>query len=260
MKKIYLRIGLVVISILLFLAILSVFWTPYTPTKMSAALKNTAPSLEHICGCDNFGRDVFSRIMCGIGITFLIAFCTVFIGAAIGTLIGLFTGFYGGVIDEIIMRVNDLLLSFPSVLLALVIISVLGKGKFNIIIALGILFIPSFARMIRAETIRIKKLGFVESARAMGIPNRKIIFKHIFPNVVPKLVTNVTVGFNNAVIAEASMSYLGLGVQPPDQSLGRMISEAQSYIFVAPWISVMPGIVIILMIVGFSLIGESFEE
>lgn len=260
MKKIYLRIGLVVISILLFLAILSVFWTPYTPTKMSAALKNTAPSLEHICGCDNFGRDVFSRIMCGIGITFLIAFCTVFIGAAIGTLIGLFTGFYGGVIDEIIMRVNDLLLSFPSVLLALVIISVLGKGKFNIIIALGILFIPSFARMIRAETIRIKKLGFVESARAMGVPNRKIIFKHIFPNVVPKLVTNVTVGFNNAVIAEASMSYLGLGVQPPDQSLGRMISEAQSYIFVAPWISVMPGIVIILMIVGFSLIGESFEE
>ena len=228
MKKIYLRIGLVVISILLFLAILSVFWTPYTPTKMSAALKNTAPSLEHICGCDNFGRDVFSRIMCGIGITFLIAFCTVFIGAAIGTLIGLFTGFYGGVIDEIIMRVNDLLLSFPSVLLALVIISVLGKGKFNIIIALSILFIPSFARMIRAETIRIKKLGFVESARAMGIPNRKIIFKHIFPNVVPKLVTNVTVGFNNAVIAEASMSYLGLGVQPPDQSLGRMISEAQS--------------------------------
>lgn len=260
MKKIYLRIGLVVISILLFLAILSVFWTPYTPTKMSAALKNTAPSLEHICGCDNFGRDVFSRIMCGIGITFLIAFCTVFIGAAIGTLIGLFTGFYGGVIDEIIMRINDLLLSFPSVLLALVIISVLGKGKFNIIIALGILFIPSFARMIRAETIRIKKLGFVESARAMGVPNRKIIFKHIFPNVVPKLVTNVTVGFNNAVIAEASMSYLGLGVQPPDQSLGRMISEAQSYIFVAPWISVMPGIVIILMIVGFSLIGESFEE
>lgn len=260
MKKIYLRIGLVVISILLFLAILSVFWTPYTPTKMSAALKNTAPSLEHICGCDNFGRDVFSRIMCGIGITFLIAFCTVFIGAAIGTLIGLFTGFYGGVIDEIIMRVNDLLLSFPSVLLALVIISVLGKGKFNIIIALGILFIPSFARMIRAETIRIKKLGFVESARAMGVPNRKIIFKHIFPNVVPKLVTNITVGFNNAVIAEASMSYLGLGVQPPDQSLGRMISEAQSYIFVAPWISVMPGIVIILMIVGFSLIGESFEE
>ena len=260
MKKIYLRIGLVVISILLFLAILSVFWTPYSPTKMSAALKNTAPSLKHICGCDNFGRDVFSRIMCGIGITFLIAFCTVLIGAAIGTLVGLFTGYYGGVIDEIIMRVNDLLLSFPSVLLALVIISVLGKGKFNIIIALGILFIPSFARMIRAETIRIKKLGFVESARAMGIPNRKIIFKHIFPNVIPKLVTNVTVGFNNAVIAEASMSYLGLGVQPPDQSLGRMISEAQSYIFVAPWISMMPGIVIILMIVGFSLIGESFEE
>ena len=158
------------------------------------------------------------------------------------------------------MRINDLLLSFPSVLLALVIISVLGKGKYKIIIALGILFIPSFARMIRAETIRIKKLGFIESARAMGIPTWKIILKHVFPNVIPKLVTNITIGFNNAVIAEASMSYLGLGVQPPDQSLGRMISEAQSYLFVAPWIAVMPGIVIIIMIVGFSLIGESFEE
>lgn len=260
MKKIYLRIGIAIISILLLLAIVSIFWTPYSPTKMSGSLKNEAPSLEHICGCDNFGRDVFSRIMSGIGITFLIAFCTVFIGAFVGCVIGLLTGFYGGIIDEIIMRINDLLLSFPSVLLALVIISVLGKGKYKIIIALGILFIPSFARMIRAETIRIKKLGFIESARAMGIPTWKIIFKHVFPNVIPKLVTNITIGFNNAVIAEASMSYLGLGVQPPDQSLGRMISEAQSYLFVAPWIAVMPGIVIIIMIVGFSLIGESFEE
>ena len=260
MKKIYFRVGIVLISILILLAIVSIFWTPYSPTKMSGSLKNASPSLSHICGCDNFGRDVFSRIMSGIGITFLIAFSTVFIGAFIGCLVGLLTGFYGGVVDEIIMRINDLLLSFPSVLLALVIISVLGKGKFKIIIALGILFIPSFARMIRAETIRIKKLGFIESARAMGIPTWKIIIKHVFPNVLPKLVTNITVGFNNAVIAEASMSYLGLGVQPPDQSLGRMISEAQSYIFVAPWISVMPGIVIILMIVGFSFIGESFEE
>ena len=260
MKKIYLRIGIVIISILLLLAIVSIFWTPYSPTKMSGSLKNAAPSFDHICGCDNFGRDVFSRIMSGIGITFLIAFCTVFIGAFVGCIIGLLTGFYGGIIDEIIMRINDLLLSFPSVLLALVIISVLGKGKYKIIIALGILFIPSFARMIRAETIRIKKLGFIESARAMGIPTWKIILKHVFPNVIPKLVTNITIGFNNAVIAEASMSYLGLGVQPPDQSLGRMISEAQSYLFVAPWIAVMPGIVIIIMIVGFSLIGESFEE
>ena len=259
-KKLYRIIGIVIIIILSLLFIVGLFWTPYSPTKMNAALKNSAPSMSHIFGCDNYGRDIFSRVMSGLGNTFLIAICTVIIGSVIGTFIGLFTGYYGGVADEIIMRFNDIILSFPSVLLALVIISILGKGKFKIIIALGILFIPSFARMARGETIKVKKMGYIESAKALGISNRRIIYKHILPNIFPKVMTNVAVGFNNAVIAESSMSYLGLGVLPPAQSLGRMISEAQSFLFVCPWYAIYPGITIIIMIIGFSLLSSGLSE
>jgi peptide/nickel transport system permease protein len=258
-EKRYLTIGIIIISFLLGIALIGLFWTPYSTTQMNAELKNQAPTLAHIFGTDNYGRDIFSRVMSGIGITFIIAISTVLIGAVVGSIVGLFTGYYGGIFDEIVMRFNDVILSFPSVLLALVLISLLGKGKYKIILALGLLFIPSFARMIRGETIKIKNLGYVESAKALGIPEIKIIFKHIFPNVIPKLLTNMTVGFNNAVIAEASMSYLGLGVQPPEASLGRMMSEAQSYIFVAPWYALCPGVVVIMLILGFSLIGEGLQ-
>lgn len=259
-NKKYIIAGFVIVGVLLLLGITGLFVTPYSPTKMSALLKNQPPSFAHIFGCDNYGRDIFSRVMSGIGITFFIAASIVFIGAVVGTIIGLVCGYYGGIADEVIMRINDMILSFPSVLLALVIISIMGKGKYKIIIALGILFIPSFARMIRGETIKIKKLGYIESAKALGVPEYKIIYRHILPNVMPKLITNITVGFNNAVIAEASMSYLGLGVQPPDASLGRMISEAQSFIFRTPWYAICPGLVIIVMIIGFSLIGEGIGE
>lgn len=259
-KKTYICMGTIIILVLLFLSILSIFWTPYSPTKMNGPLKNAAPSLSHLFGCDNYGRDIFSRVMSGLGNTFFIALCTVLIGSIIGTLIGLFTGYYGGVFDEIIMRFNDIILSFPSVLLALVIISVLGKGTYKIIIALGILFIPSFARMIRGETIKVKKLGYIESAKALGLSNSRIIAVHVFPNIFPKLMTNVAVGFNNAVIAESSMSYLGLGVLPPAQSLGRMISEAQSFLFTCPWYACFPGLVIIIMIIGFSLLSSGLSE
>lgn len=253
-------IGCVLTGILLLMAIIGQFWTPYGETEMNAAAKNMGPSLAHLMGTDNFGRDIFSRVMIGSGNTFLVALCTVAIGAAFGTLIGALTGYFGGWIDEVIMRINDVILSFPSILLALIFISLLGGGTYNIILALGVLFIPSFARIVRSEMIRCRDLDFVRSAKVMGAKSFRIIFVHILPNTWVSMLTAAMIGFNNAVLAEASMSYLGLGVQPPQASLGRMLSEAQSYLFNAPWYAIAPGIVIILIILGFSMISEGLRK
>ncbi len=252
-------IGLIITIVILIITIIGQFWTPYDITGMNSMLKNQPPSLTHIMGTDNFGRDVFSRIMNGCGTTFFVAVCTVAIGAFFGIIIGSLTGFYGGILDEIVMRVNDVLLSFPSVLLVLIFISFIGTGKYKIILALGVMFIPSFARIVRSEVIRYKSQEFVKSAKVMGAGNIRIIFVHILPNTVVSLLTAAAIGFNNAVLAEASMSYLGLGVQPPDPSLGRMLSEAQAYIFNAPWYAIWPGVVIVLIILGFSLISEGLR-
>lgn len=252
-------IGLVITGLFLAMAIVGQFWTPYSTTAMDSGAVNLAPCPAHPMGTDNFGRDILSRVMNGSSSTFFVAVCTVAIGAVFGTLVGAVTGFYGGWIDNVIMRINDILLSFPSILLALVFISLLGPGKYNIILALGVLFIPSFARIVRSEVIRCRELDFVKSARIMGAGNLRIIFLHILPNAKISMLTAAAIGFNNAVLAEASMSYLGLGIQPPQPSLGRMLSEAQSYILNAPWYAIFPGLTIIFIILGVSLISEGLR-
>lgn len=260
MKKNYnLRIGLVITAFFLSFAIVGQFWTPYSTTGMDSSAVNQAPSIAHWMGTDNFGRDIFSRVMNGCGNTFIVAFSTVAIGLVFGTIIGALTGYYGGWIDNVVMRINDMILSFPSILLALIMISFLGSGKYNIIFALGLLFIPSFSRIVRSEVIRYRELDFVKSARIMGAGSLRIIFFHILPNARVSLLTTAAIGFNNAVLAEASMSYLGLGVQPPDPSLGRMLSEAQSYLFYAPWYPIAPGVAIILIVWGFSMVSEGLR-
>ena len=258
-KNFSLLIGLVMSGLVLLLAALGRFWTPYDPTGMDAAVRNAAPSLAHIFGCDNFGRDVFSRIMNGMGTTCFVALCTVLIGAFFGTLIGAVTGFFGGWLDEVIMRLSDALSAFPSILLALIFISLLGTGTLNIILALGILFIPSFARIVRSEVIRCRELEFVKSAQVMGAGRFRIIFVHILPNAAVSMLTAAAVGFNNAVLAEDSMSYLGLGVQPPQPSLGLMLSESQAYLEITPWTALFPGFAIVFIILGFSLVSEGLR-
>lgn len=256
-KNISFYLGLIIISLAIIFVVMGIFWTPYDPNGMSAALKNSPPSLAHLFGTDNFGRDILSRVMVGAKTTFLVAFFTVLIGASIGTIIGALTGYYGGLFDEVLMRLNDGLASFPSILLALVFVSIIGTGKYNIILALGVLFIPSYARIIRSEFITLKEKDFVKNAELMGANDFRIMFVHILPNTKPIFISSVSIGFNNAVLAESSLSYLNLGVQPPDASLGRMLSEAQPYLFTAPWYVIFPGIMIILMILGFSLLNDS---
>lgn len=250
------RAGAIITGIMVLVILVGLFWTPYDPNAMSGSEKLQGPSAAHLFGTDNFGRDIFSRIVQGAGATFLIAAAAVAIGLVIGLIVGGLTGYHGGVLDEVLMRISDSILAFPSILLALVMIAILGKGKYNIIIALGILFIPSFARIVRTEVAKQKNTDYVRNARLMGAGNMRILFLHIMPNIIPVLLSSVAIGFNNAVLSEASMSYLGVGVQPPDPSLGRLLSEAQGYLFQAPWYAIFTGVAIILLILGFSLLAD----
>jgi len=253
-------IGCVITGIVLLIAIVGLFWTPYSTTEMSVELKFAAPSPAHWFGCDNYGRDILSRVMQGMGTTFLVAFVTIAFGMVVGTAIGFIAGYVGGWFDEIIMRINDVINAFPSILLALVFVTFLGNGLMNVILALGILFIPSFARMARSEMLRLKGLPFVQSARLSKASAGRIIFAHILPNAYISILASAAVGFNNAVIAEAGLSFLGLGVQPPDASLGRMISEAGSYLTQAPWYAIFPGVAIIIVVLGVALISDGISK
>ena len=254
------RIGLTLAAIMALLALVGYVWTPYDPTAIVGSQKFLPPSFAHLFRTDNFGRDIFSRVMQGVGTTFFIALCTVCIGAVAGTLIGAFTGYFGGAVDEILMRINDALTAFPNILLALVFIAMLGFGKYNVILALGVAFIPSFARVVRAEFARHRSMNYVKSARLMGASHLRIMFRHILPNTRGVLLPALIIGFNNAVLAEASMSYLGIGVAPPDISLGYMLSESQNYMIKAPWYVLCTGLVIVLLILGVSMMGEGLQK
>lgn len=255
-----LKAGLILIGISLALTLAGIFYTPYDPGMMNPAVRFSAPGLSHLLGTDNFGRDLLSRIMTGTRFTFLVAVGTIAISTALGTFFGLLAGYYGGAADEAIMRLSDALTAFPGILLALVLIAVLGQGNEIVVLALGVIFTPSFARIVRSETLRLKEQEFVQSAVVRGASPIRIMMIHILPNLSSTLFSAVTVGFSNAILAESGMSYLGFGIQPPDPSLGRMLFEAQSYLFSAPWYAIFPGLMIILLSVGFSLTGDGLRS
>ena len=249
--------GCVITSIMVLMIVVSFFWTPFNPDAMSYAEKGLAPGGAHLLGTDNFGRDIFSRVMEGAGTTLSIAFCAVAIGASFGTVIGGLTGYFGGAWDEFIMRINDAVTAFPSILLALVIVTITGSGRTNIIFILGILFIPSFARVVRGEFAKQRQMDYVKNAKLMGVKNLRIMFDHILPNIWPVLLSAVAIGFNNAVLAEASMSFVGVGVSPTESaSLGRMLMDAQTYLLSTPWYALSAGGAICFIILGFALISE----
>lgn len=253
-------IGLIISVLMAVLILVGYVWTPYNPTEMSGREKFLGPCLTHPLGTDNFGRDLLSRIMEGAGSTFFIALCVILIGGIIGTIIGCLTGYFGGMADVALMRICDAITAFPSILLALVLIAVIGMGKYQVILILGILFIPSFARVVRGEVAKQRNLNYVQAARLTGAGHMRIIFLHILPNTVQVLLPILAIGFNNAVLAEASMSYLGVGVLPPDASLGRMLSESQTYLAKAPWYALFTGLTIVLMILGPSLLMEGYQQ
>jgi peptide/nickel transport system permease protein len=211
-------------------------------------------------GTDNFGRDVFSRIMIGGKYTLMVSLLTVLGSAVIGSSLGLITGYVGGVCNEVVMRLMDAISSFPGILFALVMVSIMENNSFTLILALLVLFIPGYVRIMRNGMLQYKNSDFVKTVEIMGASHFRIIFVHILPNVIPPLLSATVLGLSNAILAEATMSYLGLGIQPPIPSWGRMLSESQNLLFAAPWCVLAPGIMIMITVIAFHYIGEGIRK
>ncbi|WP_051209524.1 ABC transporter permease [Butyrivibrio sp. WCD3002] len=256
----YLILGCIFTGVILLMVFIGLFYMPYSPTKMDASSKLQGFSFKHWMGTDHMGRDVLSRVMYGSRVTLAIAASTIVIGAGLGTIIGALTGYFGGIFDEVSMRVIDAMLAFPSILLSLVFVSLFGTGTYQVAVALGISFVPSFARIVRGEFLRSKNMDYVEVARLQGVSDMRIIFVHILPNTVGVLMSSIMIGFNNAVLAEAGLSFLGIGAQPPYASLGNMLSDAQSYLFNRPSYVISIGVVIVIMVLGFSFLSEGIKR
>lgn len=258
-KNTSMLLGIILIGFVLALTAVGLFFTPFSVDAMDISQRFAPPSFPHLFGADNFGRDILSRVMVGARFTLLIAVSTVGISVAAGIVLGLFSGYFGGIVDECIMRVIDALNSFPGILLALVMVTVLSQAKFSIIVALAVLFTPSFTRIVRTGTLEYKNREFIDRARVCGASPLRILFIHLLPNLYPSLLSAVVIGLSNAILAESSMSYLGLGIQPPTPSWGRMLFEAQSYLFNAPWLAIVPGLMIMVTVLGFHSIGEGLR-
>jgi peptide/nickel transport system permease protein len=254
------KAGAVLAALIGGLSLLSVFWVPYDYNAMDPERRFLSPRPSHLLGTDNFGRDVFSRIMEGGRYSLLVALATVTGSAALGSVLGLGSGYIGGAADEVLMRLMDALSSFPGILLALMMVSLLGNGEGTLVIALVILFVPSFTRIMRSGMLQFKNRDFVKAALLWGVSPPRLIFFHILPNVLPSLLSASVLGLSNAILAEATMSYLGLGIQPPLPSWGRILSESQSYLFNAPWCALAPGFMIVLTILAFHYLGEGIRR
>lgn len=270
MKHFYLKIkknhvafvGLLIILFYVFIAIMGIFWTPFDPLEMNFKEMLQPPCFKtrHFMGTDQFGRDTLSRIIYGSRISLSVSFSATLIAATFGILMGIWAGFLGGIYDNIIMRINDIIFSFPPLLLAIFIMGVLGENTYNVIIAIGIVYIPQFARISRVAILAIKNLEFVEAASAIGGTRNRILFKHLLPNIIPSLIVQISLCLSLGILLESSLSFLGLGVQPPFPSWGSMLGDARRFITIAPWSSIFPGITIFLIVIGFNLLGDGLRD
>jgi len=253
-------IGAVIGSIIILMSLISIIWVPHDYNKMDTSIRLQSPNTSHILGTDNFGRDIFSRIMAGGRNSLLLAACTVTGAAAIGCVLGLLAGYLGGITGEIIMRIMDTLSSFPGIILALLLIAIMDNSQFSLFLALLILFIPSYTRVMRTGALQYKNAAFIQAEKILGAGFLRITLVHILPNLSPSLISASVIGLSNAILAESAMSYLGMGIQPPEPSWGRMLLESQPWFFNAPWYSVAPGIVIMLTVISFHLLGEGLKQ
>ena len=253
-------LGSCMVGLMVLIMVVGFFYMPYDPDVMDTEHELQFFSAAHPLGTDQFGRDILSRIMEGTRVSFLVGALTVVFGLLVGGAVGAVAGYYGGKIDEVIMKLIDTQMAFPGVLLALMLIAVFGNSIQNLIFALGVMSIPRFARITRSGFIKYRDAEFIKAARSRGAGDGRIIFRHILPNIVPELIVTSSLGFAGAVMSEAGLSYLGLGIQPPTPSFGKMLSEAQAEILQAGWYVLVPAVAITLLVMGFNLIGDALQE
>jgi peptide/nickel transport system permease protein len=255
-------VGLVIVLLIAVSAIFAGQISPYDPIKidyMNFSLFG-APTSAHIMGTDHLGRDTFSRVIHGARISLSVGFVAVSISLALGTTLGLIAGYKGGALETIIMGAMDTIWAFPTLILALAITTLLGPSLINIMLAIGIVYTPSFARLVRSMTLTVRNLEYVESAKVLGLSNGKIILRHIFPNITATLIVQASLNAAQAILAEASLSFLGLGIQPPNASWGSMLKESMQYLDITPWMSIFPGAAIFLLVLGLNFLGDGLRD
>lgn len=252
--------GAVLVGAILLCALLAPWIAPYDPLAINPAVSVMAPSAEHWLGTDFFGRDILSRMIWGARPSLLIGFASVAIGCAIGSAIGLAAGFFRGWTDILLMRPIDVLLSFPIVVLALALVAALGASLGNLILTIALLFVPRFARVVRAETMALRELDYIDAARTSGQTSWRIILRHLLPNTSAQIIVSCTVFMADAILIEAGLSFLGVGVTPPAPSWGNMLAEGRSNIIGAPWLTTFPGLMLTLTLIGFNLLGDALRD
>ncbi|HEY66531.1 MAG TPA: ABC transporter permease [Caldilineae bacterium] len=253
-------LGALIILMLLICALLAPLIAPYDPIKTNIRARLQGPSAEHLFGTDDLGRDIFSRVLYGTRISLKVGLISVSISTSIGLLLGLFSGYLGGWVDTLVMRVMDVLFAFPAVLLAIAIMAVLGQSTTNVMIAVGIVYVPIFARITRGSVLAVRELEFIEAARCIGLRDVDIVFRHVLPNALDAVIVQVSLATAFAILAEAALSFLGLGTQPPDPSWGSMLSFGREYMLEAPWWTIFPGLAIFLTVLALHLIGDGLRD
>jgi ABC-type dipeptide/oligopeptide/nickel transport system permease subunit len=255
-----LTIGAILIGGLIAAAALAPWIAPHDPVRGELDDYLQAPSGRYWFGTDTFGRDVFSRVVYGARISLGVGVAVQASALTLGVGLGLLSGFYGGRVDNVIMRLSEIIFAFPGLLFAIAIMAVIGPSLYNVFIALGLVSWTSLARVVRGAVLAVKEQEFVEAARALGASNRRIILRHLLPNIVAPAIILVTLGIGGAILAEASLSFLGLGAQPPTPSWGSMLTVGRDYLTEAPWLSLYPGVAIFLTVMGFNLLGDGLRD
>lgn len=260
MKRKTAVLGLVIIILLVILAIVGPYLAPYDYNEYDYANVLSGPSAEHWFGTDHYGRDIFSRMLVGTRLTLGVSLSAVVIGAALGTVLGLLAGYYGGIVEMLVMRGSDVLFSFPDILLAIAIVAILGPGIINVLIAVMVFTVPSFARIMRSATLAVKGSLYVEVAQSLGCKDGRLLFVHIFPGTIQSLIVNFTMRIGSAIMAAASLSFLGFGANVTEPEWGAMLSQGRNYIGIASHMVYFPGLVIFVTVLAFNLFGDGLRD
>ena len=254
------KVGLFIVVLAAAAAVLGPVLTPYDPASQTLAERLEAPSARHPFGLDELGRDILSRLVSGARISLLVGLAVVTVSSLIGMALGSIAGYFGGIVDDVISRVIDVLMAFPGILLAIALVAVLGPSLTNVVLALCVIGWVGYARLVRGQALRARELEYVQAARALGATSARVVIRHVLPTAFPSVIVQATLGMAGAIIAEASLSFLGLGVQPPTPSWGTMLDAGRSHLFDAPHLTIFPGVAIATLVLGFNFLGDGLRD